>query len=105
MIAELTAEPAADKKANKPPVHEINDYWPLRGAIWQQDGEHGPMFSLTVRRRYKDRDGKWQDSSSFGPDDLLPLGELARDAYRWIRQREREDAKARREKEPETVSA
>jgi hypothetical protein len=90
-------------KGNKP-VHEIPD-GPLRAAIWQNEGEHGPQYSVTFRRRYKDRNGKWQDSSSFGPDDLLPLGELARDAYRWIRQREREDAKARREKEPETASA
>jgi hypothetical protein len=105
MITEPTAEPAADKKPSKPPVHEINEYWPLRGAIWQHDGEHGPMYSLTVTPRYKDRNGKWQDGRSFGPDDLLALGELARDAYRWIRQRQREDARARREKESEPAVA
>ena len=74
----MTTEPAAaegGKPRGNPPVNEIPDGL-LRAAIWQHEGDYGPRYSITFRRRYKDENGDWNDSYSFGPDDLLPLGEL-----------------------------
>jgi hypothetical protein len=99
----MTIDTAEKPRGNKP-VHEIADGL-LKAAIWQQDGgEYGPQYSVTFRRRYKDGE-EWKDSHSYGHDDLLALGELARDAYRWIGQRRRADREARREKQAETADA
>jgi len=102
----MTTGPAAadDKPKGNSPVHEIAD-GPLRAAIWQQEGEYGPLYSVTFCRGYKDKGGDCKDSYSFGPDDLLPLGELARDARAWIKQRRRADREARREDEAEMATA
>jgi hypothetical protein len=89
-------------KGNKP-VHEIPD-GALKVTIWQNEGEYGPRYSVTSRRRYKDGE-EWKDTQSYGEDDLLPLAELYRDAYAWIRMQKRADAKARREKEAEAAAA
>jgi len=100
----MTTETAADKPRGNPPVHEISDGL-LKAAIWKQAGEHGPQYSVTFRRRYKDKGGDWQDSYSFNPDDLLALRELAREAREWINQQRRADREARREKESEAAVA
>ncbi len=102
----MTTDPAAadGKPKGNPPVHEIPDGL-LRAAIWRQEGEHGPQYSATFRRRYKDKNGEWQDSYSYGPDDLLALGELAREARVWIRQQRRAEREALREKQAETADA
>ena len=97
------AKETGDKPKGNKPVHEITDGL-LRAAIWQQDGEHGPHYSVTFRRRYKDGE-EWKDSSSYGRDDLLPLRELNREAYDWIRQQQRAAREARREKQAETSAA
>jgi hypothetical protein len=90
--------PSQNPKPNKP-VHEIPD-GPLKVAIWKNDGEYGPMYSVTCRRRYKDGE-EWKDANSYGGDDLLPMAELFRDAYAWIRKQKQADAQARKiEAEP-----
>jgi hypothetical protein len=83
-------------KANKP-VHEIAD-GALNVAIWAHDGEYGPRYSVTIRRRYKDKStDEWKDAAGLGEDDLLPLRELFRDAYAWIREQKRAAARARKD--------
>jgi hypothetical protein len=89
-------------KGNKP-VHEVRD-GALKVSVWQNEGEYGPRYSVTSRRRYKDGE-EWKDTQSYGEDDLLPLAELYRDAYAWIRQRKRADAQARRDREKEAEPA
>jgi hypothetical protein len=42
------------------------------------------MFNVTVSRSYKDSEAQWQESSSFGMDDLLPLAKALDDAHSWI---------------------
>ena len=91
-------------KGNKP-IHEITD-GPLKVAIWKNDGEHGPRYSATCRRRYKDKaTDEWKDTFSYNEDDLLPMRELFRDAYAWIKTQKRAAAQARREKEAEPATA
>jgi hypothetical protein len=84
-------------KPNKP-VHEILD-GPLKVVIWKSDGEYGPRYSFTFRRRYKAKGtDEWKDTTSYNEDDLLPMAELIREAYAWARTQRRADAKARKEK-------
>jgi hypothetical protein len=83
-------------KANKP-IHEIAD-GALKVSIWKQDGAHGPFYPTTIRRRYKDKStDEWKDASSFNEDDLLPMREMFREAYAWIREQRRTAAKARKD--------
>jgi hypothetical protein len=83
-------------KANKP-IHEIAD-GALKVAIWAHDGQYGPKYSVTIRRRYKDKStDEWKDAAGLGDDDLLPMRELFGEAYAWIRERKRAAAKARKD--------
>jgi hypothetical protein len=43
-----------------------------------------PMYCVTFGRRYKDNENRWQESSSFGLDDLLLLAKVADEAHTWI---------------------
>jgi hypothetical protein len=91
-------------KGNKP-AHEVTD-GPLKVAIWKNDGEHGPRYSYTLRRRYKVKGtDEWKDTDSYNEDDALPIAELFREAYDWVKAQRRADAKARREKESEPAAA
>jgi hypothetical protein len=67
----------------KPPVHEFRR-GRLKCAIWQHENQEGNWYSVTFARSYKDQAGNWKSASSFGRDDLLAIGELARLAWSWI---------------------
>ena len=41
-------------------------------------------MNVTVSRLYKPEGGQWQNSTSFGRDDLLLLGKLADQVHSWI---------------------
>jgi hypothetical protein len=88
-------------KGNKP-VHEIPDGL-LKVAIWKHDGEHGPRYSATCRRRYKDGE-EWKDTQSYFEDDMLRLSKMWDQADTWIREQKRADAQARK-KQADTVAA
>jgi hypothetical protein len=75
-------------KANKP-IHEVAD-GALKVAIWAHPGEYGPKYSVTIRRRYRDKStDEWKDAAGLNEDDLLPMKELFREAYAWIREQKR----------------
>ncbi|MDB5319490.1 MAG: hypothetical protein JWN40_1121 [Phycisphaerales bacterium] len=42
------------------------------------------MYSVTVSRSYKDKDGKWHDTQSFRFDDLLTVAKALTDAHSMI---------------------
>jgi hypothetical protein len=70
-------------KANKP-VKEFRD-GPIKVSVWVNEGEHGPRYSVTCRRRYKDKAAdEWKDSDSYGQDDILALGKLLDLAHTFI---------------------
>jgi hypothetical protein len=62
----------------------------LKAAVWRNDTENGPMFNTTVSRSYKDGE-TWNESGSFGYDDILIVAELLRTCHGYI---SRELAKA-----------
>lgn len=65
------------------PAHEIR-YGGVKAVIWRNATATGQMFNVTTARLYKDEANNWQDSSSFGLDDLLVLAEALRAAFLWI---------------------
>jgi len=57
----------------------------IRASIWKNvNPEQGVWFSVTLTRSYRDKQGAWKSAGSFGLDDLLLVGEVAREALRWI---------------------
>jgi hypothetical protein len=79
--------------SDKPkPSHKIR-HRDLSVTIWKNTGAKGSFYSVTPSRRYKQGE-QWQDSDSFGEDDLLLLAELCREAHTWIRNAEQAERQA-----------
>ncbi|HAI14177.1 MAG TPA: hypothetical protein DCM28_20900 [Phycisphaerales bacterium] len=58
------------------PVGEIRIGW-LKATIWANAKSGQPRYSVCIMRMYKDKNGNWQDTSSFGSDDLMNVAKLA----------------------------
>jgi hypothetical protein len=56
----------------------------IKAAIWMNTGEKGAFYSATFTRPFKDAQGIWKDSTSFGPSDLEAISLLAAQAKQWI---------------------
>jgi hypothetical protein len=57
----------------------------VRAAIWANPGENGTTrYNVTVSRSYRDQEGNWHTTESFGRDDLLLLCKVADLAHTWI---------------------
>lgn len=66
------------------PAAKVNLY-PVSAAIFRNESQKGDVFyNVTFERSYKDDEGKYQSSSSFGPGDLLLLAKVANLAHSKI---------------------
>src|SRR3954452_607072 len=77
---EQQAAAAADRNR---PIHSVR-LRNIRAAIWANETEQGPRYNTTFCRLYKDGEGSWRSSDSFGRDDLLLLAKVADLAHTWI---------------------
>jgi hypothetical protein len=75
----------------------------LQVVVWRNHGERGHYYTVNTMRSYKQSDDTWKDTDSLNADDLLPIAELLREAYAWIRMQKRADTKARREADQVTA--
>ena len=62
--------------SNTKPVNEVR-VGAVKAAIWRNEGENGSRFNVTFSRIYKDSEGNWKSTSSFGRDDLLVVAKVA----------------------------
>ena len=61
----------------------------LHCDVWENHHpEQGPWYSVSLSRHYRDANGVWQTSTSFGHHDLLVIAELCRTAFIWIAHRQ-----------------
>ena len=66
---------------NPKPVAEVR-VGRVKAAIWPNQTESGAVrHNVTFSRIYKDADGKWKSTSSFGRDDLLVVAKVADQAH------------------------
>lgn len=56
----------------------------IKATVWRNETEFGSRFNVTFERLYKDKEGRWTTSASFGPDDLLLLAKVADHAHTYI---------------------
>ncbi len=69
--------------AKQKPVHEFR-LWMIRAAIWSNQSKDGKVrFNTTVARFYFDGT-RWQDTTSYGRDDLPLVSKVTEMAYVWI---------------------
>jgi hypothetical protein len=72
----------------------------LKVVVWRNTSTEGrAYYSANHTRGYKASDDTWRETDSINADDMLPLAELYREAYAWIKNQKRADAKARKESE------
>jgi len=56
----------------------------VKAAIWRNEGENGPRFNVTFERLYRNEQGQWRSTFSFGQGDLLLLAKVADGAHTRI---------------------
>ena len=61
--------------ANQKPIDEVR-IGRVKATIWQNGTEDAPRYNVTFSRLYKDGD-RWQNTQSFGRNDLLTLAKVA----------------------------
>jgi len=71
------------KATNPGPVETLRDGF-IKATIWRNEGEHGIYFTVDFAKTYE-KDGELHDGKSLASQDLLPMAELARQAYRRVR--------------------
>lgn len=69
--------------SSKKPIHEIR-LGRIKAAIWENDGENGIRYNVTITRLYKNGSDEWKDSSSFGRDDLPLVEKVCHMTHLWI---------------------
>ncbi|MEX2389221.1 MAG: hypothetical protein WD534_15190 [Phycisphaeraceae bacterium] len=65
-------------------------------AVWEnstmQDGRPTPLLKATLERRYRDREGRWQSSTSFTRNEIALARHVLQQAFAWIIEYERNAA-------------
>jgi hypothetical protein len=81
------------------PAHKLRDGC-LQVVIWRNTSTEGKTYyTANPTRSYRNGDDNWKETDSLNTDDLLAMSELLREAYRWIVNQKRADAKGVRERD------
>lgn len=78
-----SARPQPDAADKNRPAHEVR-LGRVKAAVWANEADGGVRYGVTVCRVYKDQQGKWRTTDSFGRDDLLLLAKVLDRAHSWI---------------------
>lgn len=80
------------------PVRKLKEAT-LNAEVWENKYEKGIQHNVTFSRSYRDKEGNWKSTSSFGERDLLSLQHLAGRAHDAIRERRTEMRQTQRPKD------
>ncbi|QPH54675.1 hypothetical protein [Pontivivens ytuae] len=83
----------------KQPVEHLRE-GALRASVWENPGPHGPQHKVTFSRTYRDQDGAFHETGSFGAKDLLGLQHLAGRAHDALRTRRQDQQRDQAEQQP-----
>jgi len=75
--------PKQKEKSKVKPVREFR-IGRIKAAIWANETDSGIRHNATFSRLYRLDGGEWQDSTSFGRDDLPLLAKVADRVHSWI---------------------
>jgi hypothetical protein len=78
----------------QPPIREFR-IGTVSCAVWrdevEQDGRTQVRHSFKLKKRYRDRDGNWQDSQTYFPDDVFKAIIVFQQAYEFAMLHEKEN--------------
>ena len=63
----------------------------IQGAVWLNQSENGPRYSVTINKSYKEGE-VWKTTQSFSREDLLLVAKIADQAHTWIFAQARQDS-------------
>ncbi len=66
----------AETEAKQAPVAKVR-VGLISASIWENPTEKGKFYNVTFERRYRDGEGNWKSTHSYGLDDLLTLAKVA----------------------------
>ena len=72
----------------------------VKAAIWQNQAGDRTRYNVTFSKSYRDADGQWKTTLSFGRNDLLVLSKVADQAHSRIVDLEQGEEAAEQEDEP-----
>jgi hypothetical protein len=75
-----------EPETSKRPAARFTGSGGLSVAIWKQQGEKGPRYTVRLDRSYKNPEGEYQSTPYLGERDLLRAGQLLQQADAWIEQ-------------------
>jgi len=76
-------------KDKQKPVHEVR-LGAIKAAVWKNDTENGVRYNTTFSRLYRNGE-EWNNTDSFGRDDLLVVAKVADQAHSWIHAQSQEE--------------
>jgi hypothetical protein len=76
----MSDKPTTDKA--RKPAEKFRDGG-IEVAVWRNESDKGPWFSVTSSMSYKQGE-EWKQSDNFGKDDILPLCKLLDQAHTFI---------------------
>ena len=73
----------------------------VKAAIWENQAGERTRYNVTFSKRYRDAEGQWKTTHSFGRNDLLVLAKVADQAHsRIVALEQSEDTNGQDEDEP-----
>ena len=69
--------------ANQKPHDEVR-IGAVKAAIWQNQAGDRTRYNVSFSKSYRDADGQWKTTQSFGRNDLLVLAKVADRAHSRI---------------------
>ena len=85
--------------ANQKPRDEVR-IGAVKAAIWQNQAGDRTRYNVTFSKSYRDADGQWKTTQSFGRNDLLVLAKVADQTHSRIVELEQADDSSDQEDEP-----
>lgn len=56
----------------------------IKAAVWCNEGANGPFRTVKLSRIYKDREGNWQRTQGFRPQDMPVVARVAAEINQQI---------------------
>ena len=69
--------------ANQRPIETVR-IGAVKAAIWENKAGERTRYKVTFSKRYRDAEGQWKTTHSFGRNDLLVLAKVADQAHSRI---------------------
>lgn len=53
-------------------------------AVWEKKSAERTVYSVTVRRTWRNDEGKWHSSETLRPEDVLPAAQFLQQAFLFL---------------------